>query len=66
MTDQLVGSCGYTLIGANVILFIGSLYSNAQEKQAIGTYPPFQFFSNLPPPLNFTDILQDISVDPGK
>ena len=35
MTDQ-VGSCGHTLIGANVMIFIGSLYSYAQEEQAIG------------------------------
>ncbi len=36
MTDQ-VGSCGHTLIGASVMIFIGSLYSHAQEEQAIGT-----------------------------
>ena len=35
MTDQ-VGSCGHTLIGANVMIFIGSLYSPTQEKQATG------------------------------
>jgi len=53
MTDQ-VGSCGHTLIGANVMIFIGSLYSYAQEEQAIGTslvilldtlYIPFLSFS---------------------
>lgn len=40
MTDQ-VGACGHTLIGANIMIFIGSLYSHAQEEQAIGMYSKF-------------------------
>jgi SNF2 family DNA or RNA helicase len=35
MTDQ-VGSCGHTLTGANMMIFLGSLYSPTQEQQAIG------------------------------
>jgi hypothetical protein len=35
MTDK-VGACGHNLIGANVMIFIGSLYSKAYEEQAIG------------------------------
>jgi hypothetical protein len=37
MTDQ-VGACGHTLTGANVMIFIGSLYSPTQEGQAIGNF----------------------------
>jgi len=36
MTEQ-VGGFGHTLVGASVMIFIGSLYSSAQEEQAIGT-----------------------------
>jgi hypothetical protein len=35
MTDK-VGACGHNLIGANVMIFIGSLYSKAYLDQAIG------------------------------
>jgi len=35
MTDR-VGACGHNLVGANVMIFIGSLYSEAYEHQAIG------------------------------
>jgi len=35
MTDK-VGACGHNLVGANVMVFIGSLYSKAYEDQAIG------------------------------
>lgn len=37
MTDK-VGACGHNLIGANVMIFIGSLYSEAYEHQAIGRF----------------------------
>ena len=38
MTDR-VGGCGHNLTGANVIIFLGSLYSSsyADEEQTIGT-----------------------------
>jgi SNF2 family DNA or RNA helicase len=35
MMDK-VGGCGHNLVGANHIIFIGSLYSKASENQAIG------------------------------
>lgn len=35
MTDR-VGGCGHTLIGANHMIFLGSLYSKSSEDQAIG------------------------------
>jgi SNF2 family DNA or RNA helicase len=35
MTDK-VGACGHNLVGANKMIFIGSLYSQAFEEQAIG------------------------------
>ena len=36
MTDR-VGACGHNLVGANHMIFMGSLYSQAYEDQAIGT-----------------------------
>jgi hypothetical protein len=36
MTDR-VGGCGHNLTGANVMIFLGSLYSAPYEEQAIGT-----------------------------
>jgi hypothetical protein len=42
MTDK-VGACGHNLIGANVMIFIGSLYSKAYEDQAIGDIELQQF-----------------------
>jgi len=36
MTDR-VGGCGHDLTGANVMIFMGSLYSAPYEEQAIGT-----------------------------
>ena len=36
MTDR-VGGCGHNLTGANVMIFMGSLYSGPYEEQAIGT-----------------------------
>ena len=35
MTD-LVGSCGHNLVGASNMIFLGSLYSQPMENQAIG------------------------------
>ena len=35
MTDR-VGGCGHNLTGANVMIFMGSLYSAPYEQQAIG------------------------------
>jgi len=35
MTDR-VGSCGHNLVGASNMIFLGSLYSQAMENQAIG------------------------------
>jgi len=35
MTDQ-VGSCGHNLVGASNMIFLGSLYSQPMENQAIG------------------------------
>jgi len=35
MTDK-VGACGHNLVGANQMIFIGSLYSQDYENQAIG------------------------------
>jgi hypothetical protein len=35
MTDR-VGGCGHNLLGANVMIFMGSLYSAPYEQQAIG------------------------------
>jgi len=35
MTDR-VGGCGHNLTGANVMIFVGSLYSHPYELQAIG------------------------------
>lgn len=35
MTDR-VGGCGHNLTGANVMIFVGSLYSHPYEEQAIG------------------------------
>jgi hypothetical protein len=35
MTEK-VGACGHNLTGANHIIFIGSLYSQDYESQAIG------------------------------
>src|SRR5271154_611212 len=34
---QRVGGCGHNLVGANHILFMGSLYSLAYEQQATGS-----------------------------
>jgi hypothetical protein len=39
MTDR-VGGCGHDLTGANVMIFMGSLYSGPYEEQAIGTKLP--------------------------
>ena len=36
MTDQ-VGGTGHNIVGANHIIFLGSLYQPTGEKQAIGT-----------------------------
>jgi SNF2 family DNA or RNA helicase len=36
MTEK-VGACGHNLVGACRIIFIGSLYSQDYESQAIGT-----------------------------
>ena len=36
MTDR-VGGCGHNLTGANVMVFMGSLYSGPYEEQAIGS-----------------------------
>ena len=36
MTDR-VGACGHNLVSANHMIFMGSLYSQAYEDQAIGT-----------------------------
>lgn len=36
MTDR-VGGCGHNLTGANVMIFMGSLYSGPYEEQAIGS-----------------------------
>ena len=35
MTDR-VGSCGHNFVGASNMIFLGSLYSQAMENQAIG------------------------------
>ena len=35
MTDH-VGSCGHNLVGASNMIFLGSLYSQPMENQAIG------------------------------
>jgi superfamily II DNA or RNA helicase len=35
MTDR-VGACGHNLTGANVMIFLGSLYSQPYEDQAVG------------------------------
>lgn len=37
MTDR-VGACGHNLTGANVMIFLGSLYSKPYEEQAIGIF----------------------------
>lgn len=37
MTDR-VGACGHNLTGANVMIFLGSLYSKPYEEQAIGMF----------------------------
>jgi len=34
-----VGGCGYNLIGANHVLFMGSMYSQAYENQVLGIVP---------------------------
>ena len=39
MTDR-VGGCGHNLTSANVMIFMGSLYSGPYEEQAIGTKLP--------------------------
>jgi SNF2 family DNA or RNA helicase len=36
MMDK-VGGCGHNLVGANHMIFMGSLYSKATENQAIGS-----------------------------
>ena len=36
MMDK-VGACGHNLVGANHMIFMGSLYSKAAENQAIGS-----------------------------
>src|SRR5271155_5335523 len=36
MTDQ-VGGTGHNIVGANHVIFLGSLYQPTGEKQAIGT-----------------------------
>jgi SNF2 family DNA or RNA helicase len=36
MTDK-VGGTGFSLVGANHMIFLGSLYSQDDEDQAIGT-----------------------------
>jgi hypothetical protein len=38
MTDR-VGACGHNLVGANHMIFLGSLYSYSAECQAIGMFP---------------------------
>lgn len=38
MMDR-VGGCGHDLTGANVMIFMGSLYSQPYEEQAIGILP---------------------------
>ena len=38
MTDR-VGACGHNLVGAQHIIFLGSLYSQSYEDQAIGVFP---------------------------
>jgi hypothetical protein len=37
MTDR-VGSCGHNLVGANHMIFLGSLYSYSNECQSIGIF----------------------------
>jgi len=44
MTDR-VGGTGFTLTGANNMIFLGSLYSKDEEDQAIGTVLARQLYS---------------------
>ena len=37
MTDR-VGGCGHNLVGANHMIFMGSLYSQAYEDQCVGNW----------------------------
>ena len=37
MTDR-VGACGHNLVGANHMIFLGSLYSYSAECQSIGIF----------------------------
>ena len=41
MPDR-VGACGHNLIGANHMIFLGSLYSYSAECQSIGMFPNFK------------------------
>jgi hypothetical protein len=40
LNSEKVGACGLNLVGASHIIFLGSLYSQDFENQAIGTNPP--------------------------
>jgi SNF2 family DNA or RNA helicase len=40
LMSEKVGACGLNLTGASHIIFVGSLYSQAFESQAIGTSDP--------------------------
>ena len=42
MTDR-IGGCGHSMVGANHIIFLGSLYSKDGEKQAICTLSSMSF-----------------------
>ena len=49
MTDR-VGGCGHNLTGANIMIFMGSLYSGPYEEQAIGitqSYPKFLIVARI-------------------
>ena len=46
MTDK-VGGCGHNLTGANVMIFMGSLYSAPYEQQAIGKALPLRIIASF-------------------
>ena len=35
-----VGGCGFNMVAANHLIFLGSMYSAANEEQIIGTHQP--------------------------
>jgi superfamily II DNA or RNA helicase len=47
MTDR-VGACGHNLTGANVMIFLGSLYSQPYEDQAAGNISLWMVTDNRP------------------